>query len=411
MLLLTTLLLSSAKIEYKKWKAGESFSEYLKRNGIGISLLKEISADDRQYLSEIQAEAFIYELRDKDTLLQALIPIGEEMQIHLYQDIDGEKFHFDITPVTYRKFTDTVSFSIEKGLYDDIYKWTKNPRLGYLLKKYYGKSVNFRRLKKGDKVSFIYTQKSRLGKPYGSPKIKASLIRTGGKKRYIFVDKEGIYYDNINKNKAYIIKKKVEIEAGKPFARPLDKMKITSKFTYKRWHPVLKRYRPHLGVDLRGKRGTLIYATHSGKVIYSGWMSGYGKVVKISHARGFVSLYAHQSRLAVKKGQYVKRGQVIGFVGNTGRSTGPHLHFGLYLNRKAIDPMRYIGKKAISRKKTVTRNITKHKVVEIAGARKNRKILQSSITGKPKAFSWSNYVKPYNLINDRSRYEKRNKEL
>jgi len=410
-LFLTATLLFSAEVIQSKWKEGEVFSTYLERNRIPVTLLKHISSEDLQYLSEIQSGERFYELKENGRLIQVLIPVGEEMQIHLFRDIRGEKFHFDITPIVCRELTDDVSFVIEKGLYEDINRWTKNPRLGYLLKKYYGKTVNFKALHKGDRLSLIYTQRSRLGKPYGSPKIKASLIRSGGKDRFIFADKDNTYYDDIMKDIAYTIKKRIRTNAGRSFIRPVRKMRITSKFTYKRWHPILKRYRPHLGVDIGAKRGTNIYATHSGKVIYAGWMGGYGKVVKIKHSGGFVSLYAHQSRLAVKKGQYVKRGQVIGHVGSTGRSTAPHLHFGLYKNAKAVNPMQYIEKKALGEKRIEIKKITKHKIVAIPEAKKYKRRMLKMIEKKPSAFRWETYVKPYNQIQERSRYEERNQTL
>ena len=317
----------------------------------------------------------------------------------------GERYHFDIIPIVCKRLTDYVAFSVEKGLYEDIDRWTRNPRLGYLLKKYYGKSVNFRNLHKGDKVSFVYTQKSRLGKPFGSPKIKASLIQSRGKNRFIFADNRGIYYDAVYKDISYSVKKRIRTERGRSFVRPIRKMRITSKFTYKRWHPILKRYRPHLGVDIGARRGTKIYATHAGKVIYAGWMGGYGKVIKIKHSGGFVSLYAHQSKLAVRKGAYVKRGQVIGYVGNTGRSTAPHLHFGLYKNAKAVNPMQYVERKALSEKRMETKRITKHRIVEIPGAKKNKRTMLRLVQGKPQGFRWQTYVKPYNRIGERKKYE------
>ena len=402
-MMVTTLF--SAEVTQKKWKEGEVFSHYLEKNGISLGLLKRISASDLQFLSEIQAGERFYELRDEGRLQQALIPVGEEMQIHLFRDIRGERYHFDIIPIVCKRLTDYVAFTIEKGLYEDIDRWTKNPRLGYLLKKYYGKSVNFRNLHKEDKVSFVYTQKSRLGKPFGSPKIKASLIRSRGKNKFIFADKGGVYYDAVNKDISYSVKKRIRTERGRSFVRPIRKMRITSKFTYKRWHPILKRYRPHLGVDIGARRGTKIYATHAGKVIYAGWMGGYGKVIKIKHSGGFVSLYAHQSKLAVRKGAYVKRGQVIGYVGSTGRSTAPHLHFGLYKNAKAVNPMQYIERKALSEKRMETKRITKHRIVEIPGAKKNKRTMLRLVQQKPQGFRWQTYTQPYNRIEERKNYE------
>jgi hypothetical protein len=141
----------------------------------------------------------------------------------------------------------------------------------------------------------------------------------------------------------------------------------------------------------------------SGKVIYAGWMGGYGRVVKIQHASGYVSLYAHQSRIKVKRGQRVKIGNVIGYVGSTGRSTGPHLHFGLYKNHKAINPLRVINRKSVSRSKIITKiiDIVKSKKVLIKGAKKSKKRLLKMLENPPKTFDWNNIENNFMYIKDR----------
>jgi len=264
----------------------------------------------------------------------------------------------------------------------------------------------------GDRVAFAYRQKSRLGRPWGQPQIRAAVVQSRGKRRFIFVDEEGNAWSDVyrkvryektgRKMVEYTTTRTVRIKSrrgGSRFIRPVKRGRITSRFSYKRWHPILHRYRPHLGVDWGAKRGTPIYAVGAGRVIYAGWMRGYGKVVKIDHGRGYVSLYAHQSRIKVRKGSYVKRGQVIGAVGSTGRSTGPHLHFGLYRNGRAINPLKVLGKAAaptyITRKVTTkhkkmrTYTQVKTKKVPIKGASALKaelvKLLESP---EPVAFRW-----------------------
>ena len=110
---------------------------------------------------------------------------------------------------------------------------------------------------------------------------------------------------------------------------------VTSGFGY-RWG------RLHAGIDQGVGTGTPIRAAKAGTVIFSGSMSGYGNVVIIDHGGGFSTLYAHQSRIASSEGQRVSQGQTIGYVGSTGRSTGPHLHFETRVNGSAQNPRRYL---------------------------------------------------------------------
>lgn len=116
---------------------------------------------------------------------------------------------------------------------------------------------------------------------------------------------------------------------------------ITSGFG-PRWHPILGIQRMHSGVDMSGGSGTPIQAGAAGKVILAGYNGGYGNTVVIDHGGGMTTLYAHQSRIDVSYGETVSAGQVVGYVGSTGLSTGPHLHFEVRLGGKAVDPAQYL---------------------------------------------------------------------
>lgn len=121
-----------------------------------------------------------------------------------------------------------------------------------------------------------------------------------------------------------------------PFAIPVkDSFRFTSGFGM-RWG------RMHNGTDFAGAHGTPIYATADGVVIHAGWLSGYGRLVKIQHQFGIETRYAHNSKLFVKEGQRVSRGQKIAAMGNTGRSTGTHLHYEIRVGGKPVNPMIYI---------------------------------------------------------------------
>ncbi len=116
---------------------------------------------------------------------------------------------------------------------------------------------------------------------------------------------------------------------------------ITSPYGM-RFHPILKTRKLHTGVDIGAPSGAKIVAADTGKVIYVGWQGGYGQTIIIDHGAGMSTLYAHQSKFAVSSGQTVVKGQVIGYVGSTGWSTGPHLHFEVRINGNPTDPMSYI---------------------------------------------------------------------
>jgi len=117
--------------------------------------------------------------------------------------------------------------------------------------------------------------------------------------------------------------------------------KISSPFGM-RYHPILKTRKMHTGIDIEAPSGASIIAADAGTVIYSGWMSGYGQVIVVSHGGQMSTLYAHQSTLIAAKGTAVSKGQVIGRVGSTGFSTGPHLHFEVRVNGSPVDPTAYV---------------------------------------------------------------------
>jgi murein DD-endopeptidase MepM/ murein hydrolase activator NlpD len=124
------------------------------------------------------------------------------------------------------------------------------------------------------------------------------------------------------------------------FIKPV-KGYLSSKFGI-RVDPFTKELRFHSGVDIAAPKGTPIHAAASGEVIFSGKERGYGNIVIIKHRNNLITKYAHASKLLVKKGDYVKQGETIGLVGSTGRSTGPHLHFEIRVNNKAVNPLKFI---------------------------------------------------------------------
>jgi murein DD-endopeptidase MepM/ murein hydrolase activator NlpD len=154
-----------------------------------------------------------------------------------------------------------------------------------------------------------------------------------------------LYIQSTSFDEVYrLAKNKAKMLASIPAIQPISNKslkRIASGFGY-RIHPIYKTWRMHTGIDFTAPIGTPIYATGDGVVERKkGKMTGYGKVVVIDHGYGYESLYAHMSKIIVKPGEKVKRGQVIGYVGNTGRSTGPHLHYEIKKNGKPVNPVHF----------------------------------------------------------------------
>ncbi|HTO72296.1 MAG TPA: M23 family metallopeptidase [Gemmatimonadales bacterium] len=122
---------------------------------------------------------------------------------------------------------------------------------------------------------------------------------------------------------------------------------LSSAFNASRMHPILHINRPHEGIDVSAPMGAPIEAPADGTVISVGWETGYGNTLEIDHGFGIVTRYAHASRLLVRKGQFVHRGDRVALVGNTGLATGPHLHYEVHVNGKPVDPLRYVLPEAI----------------------------------------------------------------
>jgi murein DD-endopeptidase MepM/ murein hydrolase activator NlpD len=127
----------------------------------------------------------------------------------------------------------------------------------------------------------------------------------------------------------------------KAFLRsPLKFSRISSGFTMRRFHPILNRVTPHLGIDYAAPTGTPVLASADGVVSHAGWLGGYGNTVKLRHANGFETLYGHLSRIQVRFGQRVSQGTSVGAVGRTGLATGPHLDYRMIRNGAFVNPLR-----------------------------------------------------------------------
>lgn len=315
-------------VEEFEWPKGIFLSNFLENNNIPVSVYNNLSGEDKELAAEIKAGTKCQVLWDNnDHALQFFIPISDEMAMIIKQS-KHKKWILDFTPIGYTTKSDVLNIQINKNPSSDILYNTGNIELANAFLAVFKNGVNFNNLKKGDRLVIFYDQKIRHNRPYTNPQITAAMIEERGKKAYRYLFKEKFF----DENGQQVLKQFL-------FTLPIPGAKVRSKFTLKRYHPILKKYRAHLGTDYAAPSGTPIMAAGDGVIMSVGRQNGYGNTIEIKHIGGYKTLYAHLKGFAkgIKKGVSVKQGQLIGYVGSTGLSTGPHLHIGLYQNNKAID--------------------------------------------------------------------------
>lgn len=334
LLLFFTTLLFSSEVQRFRWDNGLTYLLFLEQNKLPIQkLYYNLDDDERRLTEEMRAGIHYQILRDtRGEIEQILLPLNDELQIHLYKH-NGE-FEFEAIPIIYESKTEAFSTEIVSSPNYTIMKRTGSNKLVQIFTAGFKNSLNFKNdIRAGDKLVMIYDQKYRLGEVFSMPTLKVAMIEMRKKFHYIYLNDDERYYDE----------KGHEVE-GFLLARPVRGARISSYFTKRRFHPILKKWKSHLGVDYAARRGTPIVAAGSGTIIYAAPMGSYGNLIKIRHADGYETRYAHLKsfRRGIRKGKRVKKGQTIGYVGTTGRSTGPHLHFELRKRGVAINPLRVV---------------------------------------------------------------------
>lgn len=230
--------------------------------------------------------------------------------------------------------TQTVKGQVESSLWVAMQRCEASPQLAIVLSHIFGWTIDFFGLQKQDEFRVIYEQEFVDGKALDNFHILAASFRASDSTYYAipFVqDGEELYYNERGNS----------LE-GAFLKAPLDFYRISSRFTNSRYHPVLKRYRAHHGVDYAAPAGTPVYAIGNGKVVAKAYQAnGGGNYVKIKHNGTYTTTYMHLSRFAkgLKVGATVKQKEIIGYVGSTGLSTGPHLDFRVYENGRPINPL------------------------------------------------------------------------
>jgi murein DD-endopeptidase MepM/ murein hydrolase activator NlpD len=226
----------------------------------------------------------------------------------------------------------TVSGTLEGALESSIERAGGPESLALLMADVFQWDLDFTRdLRLGDSFSVLLESVYLDGSYYSAGSIVAAVYVNEGRRLEAYrFGEDGQYYDAEGR------------PTRKMFLRsPLRYSRVTSRFSHRRFHPILKRYRPHYGVDYGAPVGTPVRATASGRVVSAAWDGGGGRTVKLRHANGYLTAYLHLSRFAsgLAPGRRVQQGDVIGYVGSSGLSTSPHLDYRVQRNGRWIDPL------------------------------------------------------------------------
>lgn len=244
---------------------------------------------------------------------------------------DSGAFHTYRREILPEKETVARTFTIESSLYRAVTRQGENGHLVAAFADILSWDIDFYLYpRKGDTIRVLFEKYTLNGKFLKYGKIIAAQYIGRSKKTSAFYFDDGRqtgYYD----------------ENGVPLRKMFLRVPVkfgmrTSSYSTRRFHPIAKKYKRHTGIDYSAAHGTPIFATAGGKVEYAGWRGGYGKLVVIRHPNGYKTYYGHCSRLLVKKGAYVKQGQTIARVGQTGQATGPHVHYEIRINGKPVNP-------------------------------------------------------------------------
>jgi murein DD-endopeptidase MepM/ murein hydrolase activator NlpD len=319
---------------------------HIKRNGFLSSLLLEhgISMNEIDMLVRNNTEVFdVRKIRagnnytlflEKDSLEKAAYLVYEHEPAVFY--VFSFRDSLNITP--FMEETRSVmrysSGLIETSLWDAMINGGFHPSLAVALSDIFAWSVDFFGLQKGDRFKVIYTERFISDRSLGIDRIYAAQFEQSGSVIYAipFIQngKESFY--NIDGN-----------SLRKAFLKsPLQFSRITSRFSSNRLHPILRIARPHFGVDYAAPVGTPVNSIGDGRVIAATNENGSGKMVRIRHNSVYTTAYLHLSRFGpgIEAGVMVKQGDVIGYVGSSGLSTGPHLDFRFYMNGSPVDPLK-----------------------------------------------------------------------
>lgn len=259
-------------------------------------------------------------------LLQATIELDPANVFHA--GLEGEAIRCWKEDVVLDFKVETLCFQVRGTLAESMMNIGEGIDLAMKLTNVFRWDIDFQsEARRGDTCKILFERRYADDRPSGYGRILCAVYdgKKTGKKTAVLFNKE--YYDDQG------------LELKKNFLRsPLSVLRVTSRFG-KRFHPILRTWRHHQGVDYGAAKGTPVWAVSSGIVTFAGWQGDYGNYICVKHDGGYESRYGHLSRIFVQKGQRVKQRQRLGLVGMTGLASGPHLHYEWLANGKHTNPL------------------------------------------------------------------------
>jgi murein DD-endopeptidase MepM/ murein hydrolase activator NlpD len=328
--------LDSYNIVTGKVKRNQFISSILSAHGVDWNDIEKLLTDNRETFDprKVRTGSSYSVLMTRDTLSKP------DYFIYNHDPRVSYLFSLKDTLAIYRHDAEIIrtlrysSGTISTSLWEAVQENNLNPNLSAELSEIYAWTIDFFGLQKGDKFKVIYEEEFIGEESVGIRRIHAAQFEHAGSTIFaipFIQDSVMSFFDTTGASlrKAFL-------------KAPLRYSRISSRFSGGRMHPILKIVRPHHGVDYAAPIGTPVLAIGDGRVTSTGYEGGAGRIVRIRHNSVYSTAYMHLSRFGpgISSGVYVKQGQVIGYVGSSGLSTGPHLDFRFYRNGSPIDPLK-----------------------------------------------------------------------
>ncbi|WP_338556417.1 murein DD-endopeptidase MepM [Erwinia sp. E_sp_B04_7] len=306
--------------------SGDTLSSVLNQYGIDMGDINQLARVDKDLRNLRVGQQLSWTLTD-DGQLQRLSWEASRRETRTY-DRSGDTFKSS-SEVQKGEWKDTVLSGTVNGSFVNSAKQAglNSGEISAVIKALQWQ-MDFRKLRNGDKFSVLMSREMLDGKSEQS-QLSGVRLQSGGKNYYAIRAEDGKFYDRTGAGLA------------QGFMRfpTVKQYRVSSNFNPRRLNPVTGRIAPHKGVDFAIPVGTPVLAVGDGEVIVSKRSGGAGNYVAIRHGRQYMTRYMHMKKLLVKPGEKVKRGERIGLSGSTGRSTGPHLHFEIWINNQAVNPL------------------------------------------------------------------------